>query len=322
MPFRRQILAAVAAASLPAATKAQPSWPTRPVRIVVPFPPGGTSDVLIRLMQPRLSDDLGQSVVIENRTGGATIIGTDLVAKAPADGYSLLCIANSFTINATLVRNPPFDARRDFTGLASIGFNPHVLVVTNAFPARTVSDVIALAKAAPGRFSYASFGNGTSSHLGGESLKQAAGIQLQHVPYRGGAPAIQDVMTGQVTMMFNNLPDALPLIREGRVRAIALSAAHRAAVLPELPTFEEVGLPSVVSNSWFGLVARADTLTSILTRLNAAVNTVLSAEDLRSRFTEMGVEPRPMSRQAFDDFLHTEFENNAAIIRNSALTLD
>ncbi|MCR0981026.1 tripartite tricarboxylate transporter substrate binding protein [Roseomonas populi] len=320
MPSRRHLLAAAALLPLPA--MAQTGGAARPLRIVIPFPPGGTSDVLVRLMQPRLAERLGRTVLVENRAGGATIIGTDLVAKAPADGDTILFIANSFTINATLVRNPPFDARRDFTGLASIGFNPHVLVVNNDFPARTVAEVVAAAKARPGQLSYASFGNGTSSHLGGESFKQAAGIEIQHVPYRGGAPALQDMMGGQVPMMFNNLPDTLPMIRDGRVRAIAVADSRRADVLPDVPTFAEAGLPGVTSNSWFGLIARADVPAPLLDRLSEAVAATLAESAIAARFVELGVQPRQMSRAAFDSFVRAEIDGNAAIIRSANIKAD
>ncbi|TPG59777.1 tripartite tricarboxylate transporter substrate binding protein [Roseomonas nepalensis] len=324
MPSRRRLAAALLPLAIGSRARAQaPSaFPSHPVRVVVPFPPGGTADVLVRLLQPPVAERLGQPLVIENRAGGATIIGTDAVAKAAADGYALLLVANSFAINATLVAHPPFDARRDFTGVASLGFNPHVLVVNNAFPARTVAELVAAARAAPGRLSYASFGNGTSAHLGGESFKQAAGLELQHVPYRGGAPALQDVMGGQVPMMFNNLPDTLPLIRDGRVRAIAVAGARRAVVLPEVPTFAESGLPGVVSNSWFGLVARAGTPAGILDRLHDAVTATLAEPAVAARFGELGVEPRPMPRAAFDAFLRDEFDRNAALIRRAGITAD
>ena len=243
---RRPLLAA-ALLTAPASAAAQAAWPSRPIRFVVAFPPGGASDVLMRLLQPRLSDTLGQPVVIENRPGAGTVIGTDVAAKAPADGYTFLNVANSFTINATLIRNPPFDARRDFVPVASLGFNPHLLVVPRASPYATLADLIAAVRAAPGRFAYASIGNGTSQHLGGESFRLAAGLEMQHVPYRGGSPALADVMAGTVPMMFANLPEALPLVREGRLRALAVADAARSPLLADIPTFDELGVRGVVS---------------------------------------------------------------------------
>ena len=325
MTHRRDLLTAAAAvpwALAPFAATAQPTWPSRPVRFVVGFPAGGTSDVLTRLLQPRLAELLGQPAIVENRPGAGTVLATDLVAKAPADGHTFLNVANSFTINATLVRDPPFDARRDFTGIASLGFNPHVLVAAPNFAPRTVAEVVAAARAAPGRLTYASFGNGTSGHLGGESFKQAAGVDIQHVPYRGGAPALADLMGGQVQLMFANLPEALPILRENRIRAIALADAARAPVLPDVPTFAEAGVPGVVSNSWFGVVARAEVPAPIADRMHDAITAILGEPDTIARFRQLGVEPRPMTRAAFGAMLRTEFERNARIVRDAGITAD
>lgn len=315
MSLRRHLLLA---AALPLPAMAQP----RPWRLVVPFPPGGTLDVLTRLLQPRLAERLGSTIVIENRAGGGTIIGTDAVAKAPADGTTALMVANSFTISASLARNPPFDARREFTGVASIGFNPHVMVAAPNFAPCDVAELVATARAAPGSIAYASFGNGTSGHLGGESFKRAAGIDLQHIPYRGAAPALADVMGGQVPLMFSNLPEALALIRQGRIRAMALSNPTRVPSLPDTPTFDEVGVPGVVSNSWFGVVMRADNPPGALDAMAAAVNASLAEPSLIERLTDLGVTPRPMPRAAFDAFIREEFENNARIIRDARITAD
>lgn len=294
----------------------------RQLRLVVPFPPGGSLDVLTRLVQPRLAERLGAGIVIENRAGAGTLIGTDAVAKAPADGSTALMIANSFTINATLARNPPFDARREFTGVASLGFNPHVLVAAPNFSPRDIAGLVAAARAAPERIAYASFGNGTSAHLGGESFKRAAGIDLQHIPYRGAAPALADVMGGQVPLMFSNLPEALPLIREGRVRALALSNATRVPSLPDVPTFDEAGVAGVVSNSWFGMVARVDNPPAALDAWNAALAATLEEPAMAARFAELGVTPRPLPRPAFDAFMRAEIEANARIIREARIEAD
>jgi tripartite-type tricarboxylate transporter receptor subunit TctC len=314
---RRPLLAA--SLTLRGIAAAQPAWPVRPVRFIVAFPPGGASDVLMRLLQPRLSETLGQPVIIENRPGAGTVIGTEVAARAPADGYTFLNVANSFTINATLVRNPPFDARRDFVPVASLGFNPHVLVVPRSSPHATLAELIAAARAAPGRLSYASLGNGTSQHLGGESFRLAAGLDIQHVPYRGGPPALADVMAGTVPMMFANLPEALPLVREGRLRALAVSDSARSPLLPDVPTFDEAGVPGVVSNSWFGVVARAEIPGPVLERMHGAVTALLGDADVAARFAGLGVEPRPMTRDAFGAVLRAEFERNGRIVREAGI---
>ena len=314
MPPRRAILAAPFLA-IPALAQ------TRPMRIVVPFPPGGSLDIMTRLLQPLLAERLGQAVMIDNRPGGGTIIGTDAVAKAAPDGTTALMVANSFTINAALVRNPPFDARRDFTGVASVGYNPHVLVVTPGL-ASDLAGLLALGRATPGGLSYASFGQGTSGHLGGESFRTASGLTLIHVPYRGAAQAMQDVVGGRVAMMLSNLADAIPLVRGGRLTALALADTARHPQFPDVPTFDEAGLPGVVSNSWFGLVARADNPVAMLDGLHGAIDTVLTNPVLLARFDDIGVAPRSMPRPVFDGFLSEEFTRSARVIRDAGITAD
>lgn len=314
MIVRRTLLAATLA---PLAAQAQ-SWPSRPIALVVPFPGGGSLDIITRILQPRLAEMLGGSVVVDNRPGGATVIGTDVVAKAAPDGHTLLVMANSFTINATLLPNTPFDARRDFTGVGSIGFNPHVLITAPNAPWR---DLAALRRLPPAQsLTYASFGQGTSSHLGGESLRLATGLTMTHVPYRGAAPAQVDVAAGRVDVMFSNLPDALPLIRDGRLRALAVADTERHPSMPDVPTLAELGLPQVVSNSWFAVVARAGTPQGVLEKLNEALNAALAEPAIRTRFEELGFTPNPMRLRAFNEFLAEEFTRNARLIREGGIT--
>ncbi|WP_164867912.1 Bug family tripartite tricarboxylate transporter substrate binding protein [Rhodovarius crocodyli] len=314
MILRRSILATPWLAT-PALAQ---SFPTRPVTLVVPFPGGGSLDIITRILQPRLAEMLGGSVVVDNRPGGATVIGTDLVAKAPSDGHAILVMANSFTINATLLPNTPFDARRDFTGVGSIGFNPHVLITAPRAPWRDLAAIRRLPPAQP--LTYASFGQGTSSHLGGESLRLATGLNMTHVPYRGGAPAQVDVATGRVDVMFSNLPDALPLIRDGRLRALAVADTARHPTMPDVPTLAELGLPQVVSNSWFAMVTRAGAPMGRLEKLNEALNAALAEEPVRARFAELGFTPNPMPLREFNAFLADEFERNAQLIREGGIT--
>lgn len=321
----RRLLLAAPALLLSGAARAQvggtQAWPTRQIRFVVPFTAGGSLDIIARMIQARLPEMLGQGGIIDNRPGGGTIIGTDAVAKLPPDGYTTLLVANSFTINATLIRNPPFDARRDFTGISFLAFNPHVLVANPRLNLATVSDVIAAARARGG-LSYASSGTGTSLHLGGESFRAAAGVPLTHVPYRGSAQAITDVIGGQVDLMFANLPDAVPAIRDSRVRAIAISNAERHALLPEVPTFDEAGVPGVVSNSWFGMVARSEVPAAILDRLHATIGSILAEPENVTRLAQVGLATRPMARAAFNAFLTGELDRNARLIRDNNISAD
>ncbi len=316
---RRAVLACPAVA-MSARAQAQ-TWPTRQLRFVVPFTAGGSLDIVARLLSPRLQELIGQGAITENRPGGGTIIGTDAVAKAPADGYTILLIANSFTINATLIRNPPFDARREFTGVNFLCFNPHVLVASPRLNAGTVAEVVAAARARGG-LSYASSGTGTSLHLGGLSFQASTGAPLTHIPYRGSAQAITDVISGQVDLMFANLPDAVGAVREGRVRAIAVADSSRHALLPEVPTFDEVGVQGVVSNSWFGMVARADVPAPILDRLHSAVAQALAEPASIARLAQVGLTTRPMARPQFNEFLAAEFERNGRLIVENGVTVD
>ncbi|WP_424814671.1 Bug family tripartite tricarboxylate transporter substrate binding protein [Roseococcus sp. YIM B11640] len=317
-PRRALLVAPLVPLSAPAVAQ---SWPSRQVRFVVPFTAGGSLDVVARMISPRMQELIGQGAIIDNRPGGGTIIGTDAVAKLPADGYAALLIANSFTINATLIRNPPFDARREFTGVSFLAFNPHVLIAAPRLGVSTVAEVVAAAKSRHG-LTYASSGTGTSLHLGGESFRAATGAPMTHVPYRGSPQAITDVFNGQVDLMFANMADAIPAIRDGRVKAIAVADASRQPLLPETPTFDEVGVHGVVSNSWFGMVARSDVPAPILDKLHDTIAQILAEPESIARLTQVGLTTRPMSRPAFNAFLVEEFERNGRIIRENGITVD
>ncbi|WP_421994779.1 tripartite tricarboxylate transporter substrate binding protein [Roseococcus sp.] len=318
--FRRRPLLAASLLPLSAPAFAQ-SWPSRQLRFVVPFTAGGSLDIVARMIAARLPELIGQGAVTENRAGAGTIIGTDAVAKLPGDGYTALFVANSFTINATLIPNPPFDARAEFRGISFLAYNPHVLIAAPGLNVSTLAEVIAAARA-KGGLTYASSGVGTSLHLGGESLKAATGMSLTHVPYRGSGQAITDVFSNQVDLMLANMADAIPSIREGRVKAIAVANDTRHPLLPEVPTFDEIGVRGVVSNSWFGMIVRSDVPTPIADRLHAAVAQILSEPESIARLTQVGLSTRPMTRQAFDAFLAEEFERNGRVIRENGITVD
>jgi tripartite-type tricarboxylate transporter receptor subunit TctC len=322
MPFarRRAVAAGLAASPVIRRAAGQPV-PEAPLRLVVPFPPGGAVDLIARALEGPLSRSLGQAVVVENRPGGNTVIGTDHVAKAPADGSRLVFVQNSFTANAALQRNPPFDARRDFTGVAFVGYNPIILIAATTGPA-SLAELLAAARAAPGGIAYASFGNGSASHLAGEAFKRAARVDLLHVPYQGGAPALRDIAGGHVPLMFANLPSALPLLREGRARALGLADVARSPLAPDVPTFEEAGVPGAVAWAWFGLAARSGTPEPLLDRLNMAINRALSEPALVERFVALGLQPRVLGRAAFAAYLARAFEEDAALIRDAGIRID
>ena len=313
---RRSLLALLAA---PAAARAQPDWPDRPVRIVVPYPPGGSNDILARLLAEALRPRLSQPVLVENRAGAGGNVGADAVAKAPPDGHTLLLTApGPLAINAALYRGMPYDPARDLVPVALVASVPIVLMVTNALPVTSVAELIALARREPGRLSFGSSGNGSTNHLAGELLKGMAGIEMVHVPYRGAAPAMTDLIAGQVQVLFDNMPGSLPQIRAGRVRALAVAGGTRAAVLPELPTVAEAaGLPGFAAESWFGLAAPGGTPARLVERISAAVREALADPALRERFAEAGAVPGALDTAGFAAFVAAEREKWGRVVAAS-----
>ena len=318
---RRALLAALS--SLPWAVSAQGTapWPTRPLRIVVPFPPGGTTDVVTRLVATELQRSLGQPVVVENKPGAGTVIGVDSVAKSAADGHTLVTVANSFCVNQTLVKNLPYDSRRDLQPVALMGQSEHVLAAHPGLGVKTLAEFLALARQQPGRLSYASFGNGTSAHLSGEMLKAAAGVDLIHVPYKGQAPALADLLGGQVSVMFGNWPEFRGHVRAGKLAALGMATQGRSAHAQDLPTLAEQGL-ALESNSWNGLLARSGTPPEVVQRLAAEVQKALSAPAVVQAFKEGGIAALPGSPERFAGFIQSEIDKYAQVIRKAGITAD
>ncbi|MFC3027346.1 MULTISPECIES: Bug family tripartite tricarboxylate transporter substrate binding protein [Roseomonadaceae] len=288
---RRGLMAAAFATGLAAPAFSQ-AWPDRPLRIVVPFPPGGSNDIIARQLAEALRERLGQPVIVENRAGAGGNVGADSIAKASPDGLSLLLTApGPLAINEHLFRNMPFVPQRDFAPVALVASVPIVLMVTNGLAVRSVAELVALAKRDPGKLAFGSSGNGSTNHLAGELFKSMAGIDIVHVPYRGAAPAMTDLVGGQIQMMFDNMPAALPQVRGGQVRGLAVAGAARAEALPELPTVAESGVPGFAAEAWFGLVAPAATPEAVLQRLQAACGAALADAGLRARFAQGGATP-------------------------------
>jgi tripartite-type tricarboxylate transporter receptor subunit TctC len=302
MPHRRTLLA-LPLLALPGAARAQ-AWPARPVRIVVPFPPGGTTDVVARLVSQRLGTTLGQSVVIENRAGAGGTVGSDVVAKAPPDGY-MLVVSNiaSHGVGPSVYRSMPYDSVRDFSHIALMAEVPSVLCVNAASPIRTFADFVAAAKARPGTITVASPGNGTSSHAKQEILKRSAGIDTIHVPYRGSGPMMNDLTAGAVDAMITTLVEAG---RNERFRLLAVTAARRVEGWPEVPSFPELGHPDLVASTWFGLSGPAGLPEPIVTRLNAEVLAALASPEIAPRLVETGATPRRMSAAEYAAFVAAE----------------
>jgi tripartite-type tricarboxylate transporter receptor subunit TctC len=314
---RRLVLAAGLA--LPAIARAQPAWPQRPVRIVVPFGLGGSADVAARFLAEPLQQAFGQPFVVENRPGAGAVIGTDLVAKSAPDGYTLLLMSNTHTANETLLPNRPYRLMADLAPVASINIAHHVLAVHPSIPAQTVPELVALLKANPNRYDYASSGPGTPYHVAGEVFLAMAGAQATHVPFRGSNEARTALISGQVPIMFDAIPTMREQIVGGRVRGLATTGPQRSPLLPELPAVAEA-LPGYEAAIWLGLMAPAATPMPIRERLNAEVNRILALPATQESQARAGAQPRPMAIAAFDAFLREDIARQAEYIRMARMT--
>ncbi|MEN9886002.1 MAG: hypothetical protein RL758_580 [Pseudomonadota bacterium] len=323
---RRTLLQWLSATALPMATgqalAQTPTYPVRTVTLIVPFPAGATLDVLVRQVGQQLAERWKQSVVVDNRSGAGGVIGIGAGSRAANDGYTLTAVANSFVGNTVLRNDLPYDAFADFVPVTLLGSVPHVLVTPAAAPYKTLEELQRHAKEQPGKLSYASGGNGTMSHLAGEMLNHASGIQALHVPYRGQGPALADTVSGQVQLNFANLPEALPLIKEGKVRALGVAQPKRSPLLPDVPTFVEAGMPAVVSDSWYGLVAPKGTAPEIVQRVQQDIARVLAQPELRNRLMASGLEPVGNSPKEFEEFMRLTAQRYRRVITDARITLD
>jgi tripartite-type tricarboxylate transporter receptor subunit TctC len=318
--FDRLLSLALVALACALPAFAQQPYPSKPIRIVVPYPPGGFNDTLGRTLAAKLQDAWGQTVVVENKPGGNTLIGTDAVAKAAPDGYTLLVVAFPFAVTPSLIRNMPYDTVRDFAPIALCAQSPNVLVVNpQVLPVKTVGELIALAKSKPGELSYASTGNGSSNHISMELFESLAGVKLLHVPYKGSAPAVVDMLGGQVQVMFDNAPNVMPQVRAGKLRALAQSGARRSPVAPDLPTVAEAGVPGYEVTVWFGLVAPAATPREIVAKLNAEVLRILAMPDVRERFLAQGVEPLGSTPDEFAMHIRAQMDKWAKVVKDAGI---
>lgn len=295
------------------------SWPTKPLRWVVPFPPGGTTDYVTRLVAAELGKSLGQTVVVENRPGAGTVIGVDNVAKSAPDGYSFVTVANSFCVNQTLIKKLPYDGARDLRPVALMGLSEHVLATHPGSGLKTVADIAAQVKAGQ-PLSYASFGNGTSAHLAGEMLKAALNApNIVHVPYKGQAPALADLLGGQVSMMFGNWPEFRSHVASGKLVAVGMATAQRSQYAPDIPTLAEQGA-KVESNSWNGMLAPVGVPDEIVQRVNAAVNQALRAPAVAEALHKGGIADKSGTPAQFGEFIASEIARYAQVIRQAGIT--
>jgi tripartite-type tricarboxylate transporter receptor subunit TctC len=322
---RRSMLAAgaatLAAAALPQRARAQ-AWPARPIRILNGFPAGGPSDLLARIVAERLQESLGQPVVVENRPGATGSIASQAVAQSAPDGYTLMVVPSSTHSVSPNITRVPWDPQKDFTPIAMIGNVTTVLAVTPSLPARTVAEFVAHARANPGRLNYGTPGRGSNLHLGMEMLKQMAGIDVVHVPYKGVTQAQADLMTGQIQVMLDNIVSVLPHMQAGRIRVLAVSSPKRSAALPELPTVAESGYPGFQVNAWAALLGPAGLPREVVERLHAETMRAVGRDDVRARFATLGVEPMPLSPAEAGEFMRAERERWAKVIRDANLTFE
>lgn len=297
-------------------------WPTQPVRMIVPFPGGAsTLDAVVRLLVPEVARDLAGSVFVENKPGAGTVIGVDAVAKA-VDRHTFGGVANSFTVNQTLVKNLPYNLNKELVPVILLARTANVLAVRPDLPIRNLSELIAYAKKNPGKLSYGSFGNGTTPHFAGEMLKSMTGIDIVHVPYKAQGPALNDLLGGNIDIMFGNLPDFLAHIRSGKLRALGTTYLTRAPLAPEIPTIAEQGLPTFETDSWYGIIAPANTPKVIIERINLSFNEALAQDNVRQNLRERGIEIIGGTPAEFGSHLQREVAKYADIVKTSNMKID
>jgi tripartite-type tricarboxylate transporter receptor subunit TctC len=321
---RRHVVALLAGMGASAAlpSRAQQDYPSRPVRLIVPFAAGGPADVYARFLGQRLQETLGQSFVVDNRPGAGSIIGTDAVAKAPPDGYTLLLMSNTHTVNESLIPNKPFQLMRDFTPVAPINSSDLVLVTRASLPVSNLRELIALAKSRPGGLSYASSGPGTPYHMAGELFKAMAGLHIVHIPYKGSSGARTDVLGGQVDMMFDAITTMAEHARSGKVKALGTTGTARSAVLPDVPTVAEAGVPGYEATIWLGLLAPKGTPAAIVQRLHAEVSRIVGHPDVRKAWEAQGAVPMVMGVDAFGRYLQDDIAKWARIVKVSGAKVE
>jgi tripartite-type tricarboxylate transporter receptor subunit TctC len=315
---RLAVLAACALAALPAFAQ---QWPSKTIRYIVPFPPGAFNDTLGRTIATDLSKVLGQPVVVDNRPGGNSIIGTEAAAKSPPDGYTLFGAALPFSVIQSLYKTS-FDVTRDFAGVTLAGTSANLLVAHPAFPPNNVKELIAYAKAKPGRINYGSSGNGTSVHLSMEVFKAMTQTFMVHIPYKGSAPVVTDLLAGQVDVMFDNVPNVIQHVRAGKMKALGVSTVKRSTLAPEVPSIDEAGVPGYDLSVWFGVLAPAGTPREIIQRLNVEIVKILQSPEVKERFVKQGVDVQTGTPEQFDAFVKSEVARWAKVIKDAGIRAD
>ena len=311
----RLTIAAMSFAAISIAHAQTASYPSRPVRLVVPFAAGGTNDILGRIVADKFAERLGQPFIADNRAGANTVVGSEIVARATPDGHTLLMVSASIAVNPSLVRKLPYDTERDFSPVGLVAGGPYLMVIHPAVPAKSVSEFIAWAKAQQGKVNYASTGSGSPPHLCAELLKITAGIDMQHIPYKGGGAVLPDLIAGRVSMFFGSIATLKQHVDSGRLRAVGMSTTQRAAAMPDVPTFIESGLAGYEVNGWYGVFTTGKTPRAIVERLNSALRQILTDADTRAQFLKNGLDPTPTSADEFAKLLRSEIIKWAKVVK-------
>ena len=312
---------AVLCAALLSTIAVAQSYPTKPIRIIVGYPAGGPTDMIARTVAQKLSPALGQQVIVDNRPGASGMIGAELAVKAPPDGYTLLTVPITYAVTPSVFPKMPYDAEKDLAPVALVAAAPFILVVHPTLPVKTVKDLIALAKSRPGQINYASASAGGMPHLAGELFNIMAGVKLTHIPYKGAAPATIDLLAGQVSLMFNNMLSAMPHVKSGKLRAVAVTSAKRSSAVPELPTVAET-IPGFEASGWYGAFAPAATPREIIAKLNGEINRLMRQPDVAQRLAGDGVEAVTMTPAEFGTYLHSEIVKWGKVVKISGATVD
>ena len=312
----------LAAATFSAASAFAQAWPNKPISLVVPFPAGGTTDVLARALADKLQHSLGQPMIVESKPGAGATLGADYVAKAKPDGHTLLVGAVHHTIASSVYKKLPYDFQKDFAPVTTIALVPNVLTVNAGNPAKTVAELVAQAKAQPGRLNYGSNGNGTAQHLIGTQFENLTGTEIAHIPYKGSGPLVTDLLGNQVTMSFDTVTPVLQHIRSGKLRALAVTTGKRAAALPEVPTLEEAGVKGIDIGTWFGVLAPAATPKEIVAKLNAEMVKVIQSAEFRKRMDEIGAEPIGSSSEQMAAQIRSETDKFAKLVKDAKVTIE
>ncbi|MCX7893601.1 MAG: tripartite tricarboxylate transporter substrate binding protein [Burkholderiales bacterium] len=313
------VLCAGAAVALASGGAAAQAWPSKPIRIIVPFTPGSGTDIIARALSDRLSANLGQPVVVENRAGAGGTIGAAAVAKADPDGYTILVQSSSHTVNPFTFQSLPYDTQKDFAGVTPLAVLPNVLIISPAKGIRSVQELVAAAKAKPGTINYASAGSGSATHLNAEKFRLNAGFDAVHIPFKGSPEAITEVMTGRVDYYFSPVVSALPQIKDGKLLALAVGSPTRSSVLPDVPTTVEAGVPNSEYTFWVGMLVPAKTPRDVVKKLHDEVQKALASPEVKERYAKLGAEPMPMTPEQFDAYIRDEMAANEKLIRAAGI---